>query len=233
VLSGAETSRRWRGPAPIGEVVRAAVAEVKEVGRVGLAAIEDIAVLAHAATDVMHLLAELIENAVTFSAPETRVTIAGQVLPGGYLIEVEDEGLGMSDEQLVDVNERLVNPPMDLANSRMLGFFVAGQLIQRHGIKVQLRHSWYGGVAALVLLPNDLLRRPASPQGLGGVPQSGAVPAGAAGQDGHHEASADLGLDLDWSGIRTSRVHMPLRRHPSLTRPSGNSTITQDRPAES
>ena len=118
----------------------------------------------HAAADVMHLLAELIENAVTFSAPGTKALVAGQPLPAGYLLEIEDQGLGMTDEQLVKVNQRLAKPPdVDFALAKMLGFFVVTQLASKHGIKVQLRHSWYGGITALVLLPGQLLADPAVP----------------------------------------------------------------------
>ena len=165
VLSGAATARRWQGAVPIAQVVQAAVEEVKEVGRVRQPEMHPARVLGHAATDVAHLLAELIENALTFSAPETTVTVAGQVLPGGYLLEVEDQGIGMGDEQLVEVNQRLADPPMtDLTDTRMLGFFVVGQLLRRHGIKVRLRRSWYGGITAQVRLPAAVLEPPAPEQ---------------------------------------------------------------------
>jgi K+-sensing histidine kinase KdpD len=111
----------------------------------------------------MHLLAELIENAVTFSAPGTKALVAGQPLPAGYLLEIEDQGLGMTDEQLVKVNQRLAKPPdVDFALAKMLGFFVVTQLASKHGIRVQLRHSWYG-VTALVLLLRQLIVNPAEP----------------------------------------------------------------------
>jgi K+-sensing histidine kinase KdpD len=160
VLSGAEPTRRWRGPVGIGDVVGAAVEEVKERGRVEVVLVQDVPIAGHVAAAVMHLLVELMENAVRFSPPETMALIAGQSLPAGYLIEVEDRGLGMSDEQLAAANERVASPPaVDLAHARMLGFFVVGQLAARHGIKVQLRHSPYVGVTALVLLPWNLVIR--------------------------------------------------------------------------
>jgi HAMP domain-containing protein len=160
VLSGAEPTRRWRGPVGIGDVVGAAVEEVKERGRVEVVLVQDVTIAGHVAVAVMHLLVELMENAVRFSPPQTMALIAGQSLPAGYLIEVEDRGLGMSDEQLAAANERVASPPaVDLADARMLGFFVVGQLAARHGIKVQLRHSPYAGVTALVLLPWNLAIR--------------------------------------------------------------------------
>ena len=145
ILSGSEPARRWRGPISLTEVVQASVEEVKEHTRVELLPLGQVEVAGHAAADVMHLLAELIENAVTFSAPGTKALVAGQPLPSGYLLEIEDQGLGMSDEQLVKVNQRLAKPPdIDFALAKMLGFFVVTQLASKHGIKVQLRHSWYG-----------------------------------------------------------------------------------------
>ena len=136
----------------------AKVEEVKEHTRVELLPLDQVQLAGRAAADVMHLLAELIENAVTFSAPGTKALVAGQPLPAGYLLEIEDQGLGMTDEQLVKVNQRLARPPdIDFALAKMLGFFVVTQLASRHGIKVQLRHSWYGGITALVLLPRHLV----------------------------------------------------------------------------
>ena len=124
---------------------------------------------------MIHLLAELIENATAFSPPNTRVQIAGQAVPHGYVIEVEDRGLGMSDEELILANERLANPPeIDFALSRVLGLYVVGRLSQRYGIKVQLRHSWYGGVTALALLPNSMLVWPKVPQMVAAEPAAAA-----------------------------------------------------------
>src|SRR6266542_3071943 len=141
VLSGAEPPRRWSEPVPLPQVVRG-----------------DVAAVGHAVADIIHLLAELLENATSFSPPGTSVRVAGQPAATGYVVEIEDRGLGMSDEELLDANQRLANPPVvDFAVSRMLGLFVVGRLAQRYGIRVQLRHSWYGGVTALVLLPSALL----------------------------------------------------------------------------
>jgi HAMP domain-containing protein len=158
VLSGAESARRWRAPVAVTDLVAAAIDEVREHGRVELLPIHDGMIAGHAAAGVVRLVAELLENALSFSAPETRVLISGQALPAGYLLEIEDEGIGMGEEQLGEVNRRLSEPPaVDLANAKVLGFFVIGQLAARHDIKVQLRHSWQGGVAALVLLPTSLV----------------------------------------------------------------------------
>jgi signal transduction histidine kinase len=219
ILSGSEPVRRWRGPIALTEVVRAAIGEVKEHTRVEVMPLGQVELAGHAAADVMHLLAELIENAVSFSAPGTQALVAGQPLPAGYLLEIEDQGLGMSDEQLVKVNERLASPPdADFALAKMLGFFVVTQLAAKHGIRVQLRHSWYGGITALVLLPADLLLRSDAdmPTRAGEAPRAG-------------RRSPPAALDdpaLGWVDSRVPMVHVPLRRPPD--RPQGGEL---DRPS--
>ncbi len=176
VLSGVEQRRRWSEPVPLRDVVEAAVAEVEEYSRVQVAGIHDLTLSGQAASDVAHLLAELVENATSFSPPNTGVEVSGGPVGSGYVLEIEDRGIGMSDAELVEANRRLAGPlAADMAVSRMMGFHVVGRLAARHGIAVQLRHSWYGGVAALVLLPAVLLasagERPATapPVPAGGV----------------------------------------------------------------
>jgi hypothetical protein len=138
-------------------VVRAAIGEVEDYGRVELLRVAEIGVAGHAVADIVHLLAELIENATAFSPPNTPVQVAGSDAASGYVLEVEDRGLGMSDEELHRINERISDPPaVNLTPSPLLGLQVVGMLGRRHGIKVQLRHSWYGGVTALVLLPRAI-----------------------------------------------------------------------------
>src|SRR6266540_2779512 len=158
VLSGAEPPRRWAEPIPLPEIVRGSVAEVEDYQRVTLLPMEDLGVPGHTVADVIHMLAELIENATSFSPPGTTVRIGGQRAANGYVVEIEDRGLGMSDDELLQANQRLANPPaIDFAVSRMLGLFVVGRLAQRYDIRVQLRHSSYGGVTALVLVPSTLI----------------------------------------------------------------------------
>ena len=203
ILSGSEPARRWRGPIDLHEVVLASVEEVKEHTRVEVLPLDQIQLAGHAAADVMHLLAELIENAVSFSAPGTKALVAGQPLPAGYLLEIEDQGLGMTDEQLVKVNQRLTKPPdIDFALARMLGFYVVTQLASRHGIRVQLRHSWYGGITALVLLPRQLLVN---------LPDAPAEPI---------DAGRGADSDLDWIDSRVPMVHVPLRRPQAPVQPN-------------
>jgi len=174
ILAGAAPGRGWRNPVPVIDVVRGAISEVEDYKRIDIRAIETSAVLGRAVGDVIHLLAELLENAASFSPPQTRVQVAGQVLPNGYAIEIEDRGLGMSSEAVEDANRRLREPPdFDPADSARLGLFVVAQLAARHGIRVSLRPSAYGGVTAIVLIPGDLVTMVAGPMALPAGPSAG------------------------------------------------------------
>ncbi len=158
ILAGAAPGRGWRNPVPLIDVVRGAISEVEDYKRVDIVSIESSAVVGRAVGDVIHLLAELLENAASFSPPQTRVQVVGQVLPNGYALEIEDRGLGMSPEALAEANRKLLEPPdFDPADSARLGLFVVAQLADRHGIRVSLRPSGYGGVTAIVLVPGELV----------------------------------------------------------------------------
>jgi HAMP domain-containing protein len=227
VLSGAEPARRWTQPVPLVDVVRAALAEIEDYNRVELLPIDDVGVAGQAVADVVHLLAELIENATSFSPPGTKVQVAGQAVSNGYVLEVEDRGLGMSDEELVEANERLANPPVvDFALSRMLGLYVVGRLAQRYRIKVQLRHSWYGGITALVLLPPNVVVR-AVVDSLEAGPRRGRPELVSSTQPAEPPAEA-VGDHLpifeaarsDWFESGARGDHLPLRRH-AAQQPSG------------
>ncbi|MFC7276548.1 nitrate- and nitrite sensing domain-containing protein [Paractinoplanes rhizophilus] len=158
ILAGAAPGRGWRNPVPVVDVIRGAISEVEDYKRIDIRSIESSAILGRAVGDVIHLLAELLENATSFSPPQTRVQVSGQVLPNGYAIEIEDRGLGMTHEAIDTANRRLVEPPdFDPADSARLGLFVVAQLANRHGIRVSLRESAYGGVTAIVLIPGELV----------------------------------------------------------------------------
>ena len=228
VLSGAEPARRWSQPVPLVEVVRAALAEVEDYNRVELLPIDEIGVAGQAVSDVVHLLAELIENATSFSPPGTKVQVAGQQVSNGYVLEIEDRGLGMSDDELVEANERLANPPMvDFALSRMLGLYVVARLAQRYNVKVQLRHSWYGGITALVLLPPTVAVRAPMPEALEAPSRRGPAelvastkPAEpAADEDGEHLPIFEAARS-DWFEDGARGDHLPLRRH-AAQQPTG------------
>jgi signal transduction histidine kinase len=159
VLAGEEPGRRWSQPVPLIDVLRAAASEVEQYERVTLRDLPTVEVAGRAVNDVVHLVAEVLENATSFSAPETKVSVTGNLLnTGGVMLEIEDSGIGMTPEELDDANERLANPPVvDVAISRRMGLFVVGRLATRHGIQVRLRRSATGGITALVLVPAALL----------------------------------------------------------------------------
>jgi signal transduction histidine kinase len=158
ILAGSAPGRGWRDPVPVVDVLQAAVAEIEDYVRVDVITDTTDAVVGNAVNDVIHLIAELVENATAFSPPTTRVTITGGIVGRGFAVEIEDRGLGMDPEQMAAINEQLASPPeFDLANSDQLGLFVAGQLAARHGIKVTLRRSPFGGATAIVLLPTEII----------------------------------------------------------------------------
>ncbi|YCK33187.1 sensor histidine kinase [Actinomadura sp. ATCC 39365] len=145
------------------DIVRAAVAEVEDYTRVNVEAMPVSAFDGGSAADLTHLVAELIENATIYSPPDTVVQIRGDVVSNGYAVEIEDKGLGLSAVEYAAINKLLTEPPeFDLADSDRLGLFVVARLAERHGIKVQLRRSPYGGTAAIVLVPRSLVTEQAA-----------------------------------------------------------------------
>ena len=160
ILSGAVPGRGWRDPVPVVDILRAAVAEVEDYVRVDVTSDSDDLVAGNAVSDVIHLIAELIENAAAFSPPNTRIEVRAERVGTGLVAEVEDRGLGMSPDELDDINARLASPPeFDPAHSDQLGLFVVSRLAARHAIKVSLRRSVYGGTMAVVLMPFGVVVR--------------------------------------------------------------------------
>ncbi|MET9059028.1 sensor histidine kinase [Streptomyces antibioticus] len=158
ILSGAAPGRAWRTPVSLTDVVRAAVSEVEDYARVEVRQLAETAVVGTAVADLTHLLAELVENAAQFSPPHTRVRVTGEPVGNGYAVEVEDRGLGMGKDTLAEANRRIDrSEALDLFDSDRLGLFVVSRLAARHGVKVHLRTSPYGGTTAVVLLPTALL----------------------------------------------------------------------------
>nr|BFE67777.1 hypothetical protein GCM10020092_010780 [Actinoplanes digitatis] len=141
VLAGADSTRVQREPAALIDVLRAAQSEVEHYTRIEFGMIDrDIEVSAHAVNDMVHLVAELFDNATAFSPPNSHVIVEARRLGDGAVLSVEDRGIGISREQLRDLNERLAQPPMvDVAVSRMMGLVVVARLANRHGVKVELR----------------------------------------------------------------------------------------------
>ncbi|MFI2761572.1 nitrate- and nitrite sensing domain-containing protein [Streptomyces echinatus] len=176
VLAGEEPGRRWTRPVPLVDVLRAAASEVEQYERIELAAVPTTEVAGRVVNDLVHLLAELLENATSFSSPQTKVKVTGHALPDGrVLIEIHDTGIGLSPEDLAAINERLASPPtVDVSVSRRMGLFVVGRLSQRHGIRIQLRPSDSGGTTALVMLPVDVAQGGKKPApGKPGAPSTG------------------------------------------------------------
>jgi signal transduction histidine kinase len=183
ILAGAPPGRAWSSPVRMVDVMRGAIAEVEDYARVSVATRSQAALAGSAVADVIHLLAELIENATTLSPPYTSVRVSGDTVANGFAIEVEDRGLGMSAQRLAELNERLARPPeFNPSDSEQLGLFVVSQLAKRHGIRVTLKASPYGGTSAIVLIPGHLVvTEEAFRAGLPGEPATiGAAAIGAA-----------------------------------------------------
>ena len=159
VLAGAEPARRRGRPAPLANVVRAALAEVEDFARIELVSFDEVLVASNAAADLAHLLSELMENATNFSPPGSQVEVIGhRTKADGYVISITDHGIGMSADQISTANETLARPPIvGLAMSRSLGFIVVGRLARRHGVAVRLMPAPAGGISAVVSIPPKLV----------------------------------------------------------------------------
>jgi signal transduction histidine kinase len=158
VLAGHEVTRRWSQPVPLVDVLRAAISEIEQYERVVLNVQPGIVVVGQAVNDTVHLVAEIVENATTFSPEDTQVYVSGQPLSsGGVLLDITDNGVGISDQEMSHANWRLDNPPVvDVAVSRRMGLFVVGRLAARHGVRVRLRHAQASGLTALIWLPDTV-----------------------------------------------------------------------------
>ncbi|MFI5052972.1 MAG: nitrate- and nitrite sensing domain-containing protein, partial [Acidimicrobiia bacterium] len=164
VLSGAEQPRQWQQPITLLDVVRAAAAEIADFPRVELVGIDDdVAVAGRAVADVAHLIAELLENATSFSPPDSAVVLSGAATATGFVLAVSDQGIGMPAERIAEANQLLAKPPLvGLALSRALGLHVVASLAARHQITVELRPGAPLGLVALVTLPHSVLEQHAA-----------------------------------------------------------------------
>jgi len=236
ILAGAPPGRGWSSPVRMVDVMRGAIAEVEDYARVSVATRSQAALAGSAVADVIHLLAELIENATTLSPPYTSVRVAGDTVANGFAIEVEDRGLGMSSARLAELNDRLSNPPeFNPSDSEQLGLFVVSQLAKRHGIRVTLKASPYGGTAAIVLIPRHLVvTEEAFRTGLPGEPVAAAqltangnhlapsipsIPAGQAELGGPGDGSGFTELGGGSPGLAQTpgvRISGPLRRSQAI-----------------
>ena len=161
ILGGGRPGRRWRHPVPLVDILRGAISETDEYARVELTSVPDLSLVGSVVADVIHLLAELVENATAYSPPHTDVTIDTGTVPKGVAIEIEDRGLGMTEEVQREAQRTLTDghefDMMTPGTDGRLGLFVVARLARKHHIGVQLRPSPYGGTRAVVLVPNDLV----------------------------------------------------------------------------
>ncbi|MEU2626685.1 ATP-binding protein [Kitasatospora sp. NPDC007106] len=215
ILSGAAPGRRWRKPVPLVEVVGSAVGAVEEYERVVVPPMPQVFVSGAAVGDLAHLVAELIENATAFSPPHTQVTMRAGEAAHGCVLEIDDRGLGMDEDELAAANRTLAEPQeFDPTRTERLGLFVTGRLARRHGIEVALRRSPYGGTTAVVLLPKAVLAEPPEP-----APRPVPVPEAPAGAEPGPVAEAPAAAVL------------PMRRAlPTRTRQASLSPRLQDPP---
>jgi Histidine kinase-, DNA gyrase B-, and HSP90-like ATPase len=178
------------------------VSEIEQYERVSMNVQPGIAVRGQAVNDVVHLVAELVENATAFSSAETPVTVSGhQLNSGGVLLDISDQGVGMGAEEMAHANWRLDNPPVvDVAVSRRMGLFVVARLAARHGIRVRLRPAPTGGLAALVWLPDETVTHESVSGGPGSrrFDRNGA----AAGADSVEALPTAGGLGDEWGPRR-------------------------------
>lgn len=211
VLSGAGLSKSMAKPVPAADVVGASVSEIEQYARVEVGGVPDVAVHGRAVNDLVHLLAELLDNATYFSEPDTRISVRAAVTRKRSLaIQITDRGVGMSEEQFAEANERLADPPdLDVSVTRRMGLYVVARLAQRHGIDVRLRENEdiEGGVVARVVVPRELLTdAPGGPQGM--TPALG----------GQHNGS--------YAGVPAAQ-ELPMRRLDDVAEPEPGHTFAQ------
>ena len=220
VLSGAPASRPRIGQVAVVDVIRAAVAETEDYKRVAVRTETEEVVAASAVNDMIHLLAELIENATLFSPSATKVEVRAERVANGFAIEVEDRGLGIAPDQLSDLNARLASPPdFDIVDADRLGLFVAGLLARRHGVEVSLTPSPYRGTKAIVLLPDELVLPDTDIGGAAGAAAAALHERAVPGRRGRVTGAA--GAAAGGGGgrrRRAARDHLP---RPAAPRPAG------------
>ncbi|MFD7627758.1 sensor histidine kinase [Streptomyces sp. NPDC059851] len=226
VLGGAGSRRQWTRPIDLSEVLRSSVAEVEQYTRVKVVPPAGGTVRGHAVADVVHLLAELVENATVFSAPDTDVVVRAERVTAGIAVEVEDRGLGMPAAEQHRMNALLADPDQVsvrhlLADGR-IGLYVVSALARRHGIAVELKSNIYGGVLAVLVLPQDLLGAEAP----GAADASGGSRATSWGTgQGAVGSGAGAGPAPGMPPLEPARVSVP-RPEPAAPRPTAPAWAT-------
>ncbi|WP_454198977.1 sensor histidine kinase [Nocardia sp. Marseille-Q1738] len=190
VLVGEASPRRWAEPIPLSDVIRAGLSEVDDYRRVVLRRMDDVLITGSAASELAHMLAELIENGLAFSPPDLEVEIYGRAGPGGYLLAVVDHGVGMPAEQLAQANARLRGEQdFVVAPTRNLGHYVVGRLARRLGIGVELSASPVSGIVARLTLPPGMLEAASEQPGDAVRENSAAARADSGGESGRAAAA--------------------------------------------
>ncbi|MDZ7675231.1 MAG: ATP-binding protein [Acidimicrobiales bacterium] len=229
VLAGVEGTRQWSAPVSVDDVVRAALGEVEDYQRISVRHLDEVSIAGEAAAGVSHVLAELMENALQFSPPHVAVEIKGRSNPDGYLIAIDDDGIGMTPESLEQANRRLSGAESyTVAPSRYLGHYVAGNLAERLGVGVALQDSPAGGVTAIVRVPKSLVVDAAGDQ----EPPRNEAPAAAAPLD---QEPDEFGLEptsatvVPWADEEsTGPAEAPSTLDEALGRPTLDSIETVD-----
>jgi signal transduction histidine kinase len=161
ILGGGSLTRQWRTAVNLVDVARSAVAETEQYNRVSFGKLPDLPVAGRVVADLVHLLAELVDNAIEFSPPQSRIEVRGNPVGKGAVLEIDDQGLGMTADEVERVNAMFREPPdfgvMALTDDSRIGFFVVATLARQHDIRVSLMESSYGGIRAVVLIPNTLI----------------------------------------------------------------------------
>ncbi|WSZ61564.1 nitrate- and nitrite sensing domain-containing protein [Streptomyces canus] len=194
IISGGQPRRSWTEPVSLIDILRSAVGEVAEYQRVEVRTEEEVCLAPPAVADVIHLLAELIENATLYSPAPSPVSVRAGLVAKGLAVEVEDRGLGMSEDEYASINAHLAQAPkfdvVALADDLRLGMFVIARLANRHGVQVTLRSSPYGGTTAIVLIPHEIVvREESEPENLVGA----VAPAGVGAMTGPGRRAASAG----------------------------------------
>ncbi len=239
ILGGGQPGRKWRRPAALEDVVRSAVSETEQFARVSTVRLPGVQVLGPAVGDLIHLLAELVDNATTFSPPESAVQVHGNVVGKGVVVEVEDQGLGIVHAERERLNETLRNPldfqAMAASRQRHLGLFVVGMLAQRHGIAVSLLESAYGGIKAIVLIPASALEAGGGGSGPApGLPgQNGRLPASRIARDRLAlPVGGDVADSRAWRALETADSGPPSTARPDAHAPAQASAPPWEKAAD-
>jgi signal transduction histidine kinase len=225
VLAGHELSSSWNQPMVLMNVIRAAMSEIEEYERISVDALPDIALSGPAVNDMVHLLAELIQNATSFSAVDMPVEIAGQLLnTGGAVISITDRGVGMSAQDISHANWRLENPPpVDIDVPKWIGLLVVSKLAARRGIRVRLQHAERGGLTTLVWIPDELIARPDTI-----MRPDFTRPGPGRPRRGAHEPAIDLrGAGVQQS-MAATRVAEPTASRDARSAPFGGRTMSEE-----